>query len=250
MSTYLGVPLYSGNKLIGMAGIANRGDGYDEELADLLKPLLGTIGSLIAGYQNLSLRRKAEQELYRAQAKLRQMATQDPLTGIANRNSLFDQLDDAFARSRELDREFCLLFIDIDHFKRINDGLGHKAGDNALKQAVAILQKNMRPGDIFGRYGGEEFIIGLLDCGLEDARRSAERVRQAIEQGSVDLGDEREQCEITVSIGIVMLDAEASDINALVQNADQAVYAAKQAGRNCVCVYDPEKMDKIGPRGG
>jgi diguanylate cyclase (GGDEF)-like protein/PAS domain S-box-containing protein len=249
LNTYLGVPLYSGNKLIGMAGMANRADGYDEELAGLIKPLLGTIGSLIAGYQNLSLRRKAEQELYRAQAKLRQMATQDPLTGIANRSSLFDQLGDAFARSRELNRELSLLFIDVDHFKRINDRLGHKAGDNALKQAVAVLQKNMRPGDIFGRYGGEEFIIGLLDCDVENARCSAERIRQAIEQGSVDLGHEREPIKLTVSVGMVTMDTETSDIGALVQNADQAVYAAKQAGRNCVRVYDAEKMDKIGPRG-
>ena len=121
LNAYLGVPLYSGNKLIGMAGVANRVGGYEEELADLLKPLLGTIGSLIAGYQNLNSRRQAEQELYRAQAKLRQMAAKDALTEVANRHSLFDQLEDAFTRSRSSDEEFSVLFMDIDHFKQIND---------------------------------------------------------------------------------------------------------------------------------
>lgn len=238
LDAYLGLPLYSGNKLIGMAGIANRASGYDEDLADLLKPLLGTIGSLIAGYQNMSLRRKAEQELYRAQAKLRQMATQDPLTGIANRKSLFDQLEDVFTRSREMGHDFSLLFVDIDHFKRINDSFGHKAGDKALQQTVAILQNNMRPGDIFGRYGGEELIVGLLDCDLEDARRSAERIRKAVEHASIDLDHEREPLNITVSIGMVTATADIPDIDALVHSADQAAYAAKKAGRNRVHAYD------------
>jgi GAF domain-containing protein len=133
LNAYLGLPLYSGNKLLGMAGISNRPGGYDEELADLLKPLLGTIGSLIAGYQNLNSRRKAERELYRAQAKLRQMATQDPLTGIANRNSLIDQLSDVFERSKQHGDNFSLLFLDIDHFKRINDSHGHQVGDDLLR---------------------------------------------------------------------------------------------------------------------
>jgi diguanylate cyclase (GGDEF)-like protein len=184
------------------------------------------------------LRRKAEQELYRAQAKLRQMATQDPLTGIANRKSLFDQLEDVFTRSREMGHDFSLLFVDIDHFKRINDSFGHKAGDQALQQTVAILQNNMRPGDIFGRYGGEELIVGLLDCDLEDARRSAERIRKAVEHASIDLDHEREPLKITVSIGMVTATADIPDIDALVHSADQAAYAAKKAGRNRVHAYD------------
>jgi len=240
LNAYLGLPLYSGNKLIGMAGISNRPGGYDEELAELLKPLLGTIGSLIAGYQNLKSRRKAEQELYRAQAKLRQLATQDPLTGIANRSSLIDQLSDAFERSRRHGDNFSLLFIDIDHFKHINDSHGHQVGDQALQHAVRVIREQMRPSDIFGRYGGEEFVLGLLDCDAQNARRCAERMRTAMEQSSLALRDGSNTIHLTISIGVATLDDQATDIDAFIDCADKAVYAAKRAGRNCVCSFNPD----------
>jgi PAS domain S-box-containing protein len=130
LHTYMGLPIYAGNKFLGMAGIANRPEGYDEELADLLKPFIGTIGSIIAGFQNLETRRKAEQDLYRAQQKLRLLATQDALTELPNRHSLMDSIEDAFKRSRDLAIPFSVLFIDVDHFKRINDTWGHRAGDD------------------------------------------------------------------------------------------------------------------------
>ncbi len=234
LDAYLGLPLYSGNKLIGMAGVSNRPGGYDEELADLLKPLLGTIGSLIAGYQNLHSRRKAEQELYRAQTKLRQMATQDALTGIANRSSLIDQLSDQFDRSKREGGNFSLLFVDIDHFKSINDSYGHQVGDRALQHAVAVIQEHMRPSDIFGRYGGEEFVLGLPDCDAENARECAERLRAAMAISSLSADSGGTAINLTISVGIATLDDATTDIDAFIDNADQAVYAAKRAGRNCV----------------
>jgi diguanylate cyclase (GGDEF)-like protein/PAS domain S-box-containing protein len=244
LNAYLGLPLYFGNRLIGMAGISNRPGGYDEELADLLKPLLGTIGSLIAGYQDLNARRKAEQELYRAQAKLRQMATEDALTGIANRSSLIDQLSDAFLHSKHHGDNFSLLFFDMDHFKSINDTYGHRVGDNALKQAVAVIREHMRPSDIFGRYGGEEFLLGLLDCDAENARRCAERFRAAMEKTAIDPGNGDTPLHLTISVGVATLDDETGDIDALIHNADQGVYAAKRAGRNCVCSYGSEELEQ------
>jgi len=241
LDAYMGLPLYSGNKLIGMAGISNRPGGYDEELGELLKPLLGTIGSLIAGYQNLNSRRKAEQELYRAQAKLRQLAAQDPLTGIANRSSLIDQLADAFQRSRQQGDSFSLLFLDIDHFKAINDSHGHQVGDQALQHAVAVIRGQMRPSDIFGRYGGEEFVLGLLECDAHNARLSAERLRKAMEQSSLPIPGSAGTLRMTISIGVATLDDETTDIDAFINNADKAVYAAKRAGRNCVCSFTPDR---------
>ena len=237
LNAYLGLPLYSGNKLIGMAGISNRPGGYDEELAELLKPLRGTIGSLIAGYQNLNSRRKAEQELYRAQAKLRQLATQDSLTGVANRSSLIDQLSDVFERSRQDDDVFSLLFIDIDHFKSINDNYGHQIGDQALRHAVEVIREQMRPSDIFGRYGGEEFVLGLLGCDAHSARRCAERLRQAMEQSSLKVAGDSVTIRLTISVGVATLDHGTADIDAFINQADKAVYAAKRAGRNCVCSF-------------
>lgn len=162
------------------------------------------------------------------------MATQDPLTGIANRTSLIDQLSDLFERSKRHGENFSLLFLDIDHFKSINDSYGHHVGDEAPKHAVAVISKHMRPADVFGRYGGEEFLLGLLDCDAEKARRCAERFRQAIDAITIDPGNGNAPINLTISVGVATVDDQTPDIDAFINNADQAVYAAKRAGRNCV----------------
>ena len=93
----------------------------------------------------------------------------------------------------------------------------------------------MRPSDIFGRYGGEEFVLGLLDCDAGNARQRAEGFREAMEMATIDMGgDGNVPIRLTISIGVATLDDETSDIDAFINNADQAVYAAKRAGRNCV----------------
>lgn len=236
LDAYMGVPIYAGNKFIGMAGLANRDDGYDEDLVDLIKPFLGSLGSIIAGFQNLEIRRKAEQDLYRAQQKLRTMATQDLVTNVANRASVLESTHDAFERCRELVMPFSVLFLDIDRFKAINDEHGHQIGDQVLKAVAERVREIARPTDILGRYGGEEFLIGLVECSENNARAMAERIVEAIRRKPVRIPGKRLNVDVTVSIGVATSHRVPETVGNLIDCADRAMYAAKNGGRDCVRV--------------
>lgn len=240
LNTYIGVPIYSGNILIGMAGLANRHGGYNEELVYQLKPLLGTIGNLIAGYRNLSSRQKAEQDLYKAQQTLRNLAETDALTELRNRGALYLDLEKLFNAHQGKANTFSVLFLDIDHFKQINDTYGHAAGDYVLKEVANILSLSIRPDDVSGRYGGEEFVIGLPHCSASNAFELAERIREHITRHEFTVQDDKEYkaIDVTTSIGIASITEMTDSIEGLLSQADKAVYAAKQAGRNQSIIYD------------
>lgn len=240
LNAYMGVPIYSGNMLIGMAGVSNRPGGYDEEMVYQLKPLLGTIGSLIASYQNLASRRKAEQELYKAQETLRKIASTDILTGLDNRASLYLKLESLFKAHKGTENTFSIMFIDIDHFKQVNDTHGHLAGDNILRSISDLLKESIRPDDIIGRYGGEEIIIGLPNCSSSNALELAERIRKLVNRTKFNVSKEENsaQISVTISIGISSINKLINDIEVIVDQADKAIYIAKDAGRNRTVVYD------------
>lgn len=239
LNAYMGVPLYSGNMLVGMAGVSNRPGGYDEELVYQLKPFLGTIGNLIAGYQNLDSRRRAEQELYRAQETLRSIASTDILTGLSNRASLFLKLEELFNKHIGKENSMSLLFVDIDHFKNINDTHGHLAGDQVLKKVSTLLKESIRPDDVIGRYGGEEIIIGLDNCSTASARELAERIRTRIERTHIPISADSDSKTITVtiSIGVASVNKLIDGIEQLIAKADDAIYRAKSLGRNQTIVF-------------
>ena len=238
LDSYMGLPVYSGSKFLGMVGLANRHGGYDEDLADALKPFLDAIGRVIAGFQNLQTRRKAEQDLDRAQQRLRILATQDGLTEIPNRQSLMDAFDDAFSRSSEFQIPFSTVFVDVDHFKRINDEYGHAAGDRVLRHLARLLRETIRPADIIGRYGGEEFVMAFLECDEPFAEVVAERLRLRVEGEPFPVDEDGKQCiQVTISAGVATWNDTARHAGDLVEWADRAVYEAKQAGRNCVRLY-------------
>jgi diguanylate cyclase (GGDEF)-like protein/PAS domain S-box-containing protein len=238
LDAYMGLPVYDGSKFLGMVGLANRHGGYDEELADSLEPFLEALGTVIAGFQNLRARRKAEQDLHRAQQRLRIMATQDGLTEIPNRQSLMDAIDDAFSRSKELGIPFSTVFVDVDHFKRINDEHGHAAGDRVLRHVARLLRETIRPADIIGRYGGEEFVMAFLECDEPFAEIVAERLRLRIEGEPFPVDEEGQHCiQVTLSAGVATWNESARSAADLVEWADRAAYEAKRAGRNCVRVH-------------
>lgn len=167
----------------------------------------------------------------RLHIELERQATIDPLTGISNRRTLNAQAVQALARVRRHDRPLALLLVDVDHFKQVNDGYGHGAGDQALQLLAATLQHTLRDEDLLGRLGGEEFVAVLPESDEGAARTSAERVRAAVEhlaftvQGSL--------VPLRVSIGLATLH-NGDDFASLLRRADLALYAAKNAGRNCV----------------
>lgn len=167
----------------------------------------------------------------RLQQELERQATLDPLTGISNRRTLEVQAARAIAAAHRHRRELAAILIDADHFKRINDVYGHAAGDDALQQIAATLQHALRSEDLFGRLGGEEFVALLPETGEAAACASAERLRQAIEQ--LQFVAQLRPTPLRISLGVATLEA-GDDFTTLLRRADQALYAAKNDGRNCV----------------
>jgi diguanylate cyclase (GGDEF)-like protein len=161
------------------------------------------------------------------------LAETDELTGALSRLALGRLLERAWARARNEHSPLSVLFMDFDHFKRVNDAHGHAAGDLALRVAVDKIAANLRDRDQVGRYGGEEFIVALHDVSGEDAVAIAERIRADIENGGQPLHDDLPP--MTISIGIATLDPDDPEpLHSLIARADQALLATKREGRNRV----------------
>jgi diguanylate cyclase (GGDEF)-like protein len=156
----------------------------------------------------------------------------DGLTQVRNRRALQDALESEFARSRRHGHTLSLLLLDVDHFKGVNDRLGHLAGDNVLKRIAALLNEHGRRENCTARYGGDEFAVLLAETPLAGAMIFAERVRAAVEQDEIAAGDQR--VAVTVSIGVAEWTPQMTQPEDLIALADTALYRAKNAGRNRV----------------
>jgi diguanylate cyclase (GGDEF)-like protein len=167
-------------------------------------------------------------------------ATTDPLTGLANRARFNDFFDDHFVRAYKMQRPLSVLFLDIDHFKSVNDTHGHQAGDEVLKRVGKLLKLAVRNIDLAARYGGEEFAIVLTETDSNAAAQMADEIRQALEAEQIPF--ENKVLRITGSIGVAGTDRTRifSQSAQLTNAADRAVYAAKSAGRNCVRLFRPK----------
>lgn len=157
----------------------------------------------------------------------------DPLTRIYNKGYLLDALDAEFKRARALHLDLSVLFLDLDHFRNINNTYGHDAGDFALKEFTALIRSgHLRPRDVFARYGGEEFVVVLGGTDARAATDLAERLRSAI--ASHAFVYEGTRLPITTSVGVAALDTTMESAVALLKAADLVLYQAKQGGRNRV----------------
>ena len=181
----------------------------------------------------------------RQEEALYQDATIDPLTKCYNRRQLYHMVSKEITRAWRYNRPFCLIMVDIDHFKSINDTYGHSAGDEALKALVQSLQTQLRSGDSVGRYGGEEFVIVLPEIDAKTAFPVAERLRKNISKLKILTPDKR-SFSLTVSMGLVE-SVHSQDVNQLIQFADKALYIAKDTGRNRTVVYDGTTQQKEAP---
>ncbi len=197
-------------------------------LGGLIATLLTTIGFILLVNQRLYA------EVQQSKDQLLQRATTDQLTGISNRDHFMELASQELKRAMRLDRSFALALIDLDHFKQINDTHGHAAGDQALQVFTQICQKNIREIDLFARFGGDEFVVLLPETNSEQAYQIVERVRLALLAQPIDL--DGKPVSLTLSSGIATLNSERASVDALLSRADQALYRAKEAGRNQVIV--------------
>ncbi len=172
-------------------------------------------------------------DVIRLQNQLRELATIDELTGVANRRQLFYLAERALRRAIRFGGSFSLLFYDLDHFKQVNDRYGHPAGDEVLQKISALIQTLLRETDTLARYGGEEFCVLLPETSIESAAVLAERIRQSVETAELTLKS-GVSLPLTVSVGVAGYQREDT-VPSLIERADRAVYLAKQRGRNQVC---------------
>ncbi len=167
--------------------------------------------------------------------ELREQATHDPLTGLCNRRYLEENLARELHRARRGNSPLCVVMLDLDHFKPFNDTFGHDVGDALLRQLAQVMREKLRKSDISCRYGGDEFVLVLPDSSVADTQQRMEQICVVMKEKQIRLDT------ITVSAGIAAASEKCSTAAELLQAADMAMYAAKQAGRNRVVVYQAKE---------
>jgi diguanylate cyclase (GGDEF)-like protein len=185
-----------------------------------------TIGATALVGRRLDIRR------HRAEAELRNMARYDALTGLLNRRSMNISMPQRHAAARSEQQPLTLMMCDLDHFKRLNDEHGHAVGDDVLRRTAQRVHAAVRESDLVFRYGGEEIAV-LLECGPADAMRIAEKIREAVKAKGRRAGDEGYP-PVTISIGAATSETAKTELKELMAAADECLYAAKHAGRDCV----------------
>lgn len=167
------------------------------------------------------------------ESQMRELATYDSMTNLYNRNSCLMELENAIWQAQKMKSSLTVLYIDIDYFKEINDTYGHDAGDMAIRQFANYLKSALRENDIIGRIGGEEFLVGLPNAGLEKGQAVAEKLRKGVERELL-----ADTIRMTISVGVSAYhSAEKVSSTEILKRADIALYKAKNNGRNMVCVH-------------
>ena len=204
---------------------------YVSASADIL-PIKDTQGRIHGAVQVFS-NSTSEIAIQKALKKLEKQAMIDPLTGLANRRYIDKILDNKIDETQRYGLKFGLLFIDIDHFKAVNDKYGHDVGDKVLQMAANTMSSVIRTSDILGRWGGEEFVVLVLNVGEEELLGVAEKLRIAMEKARME--NKGTQIKVTISIGATMSDPQKKDTKEkLLKRADDLMYTSKLKGRNQV----------------
>jgi diguanylate cyclase (GGDEF)-like protein len=197
--------------------------------------LLGILVSRLRNDNKALINSKMREKLFERQAYV------DALTGVHNRHWMHKAFPRTLQRCMRNKAPFAVMVIDIDHFKKINDAHGHQTGDVALKHIARCVQENLRPHDLLVRYGGEEFAVLLTEADQEETARVADRLRSKVEE--IEIRSREIAFRVTLSIGITMTQ-NTDDLDHLIREADQALYLAKQRGRNRIEVYKGLAADR------
>ena len=184
--------------------------------------------------------------------QIHRLLAHDELTGLLTSKSFFSELRREAARAEAESQPFCVLMMDLDHFKGVNDTYGHLVGSNTLQETGRVIKEALRAGDVAARFGGEEFAAFLLDANYSQGIVAAERVRAALENHEfsatrLETPGVRTTHRITISIGVAAYPDDATDPIQLVELADSALYRAKRSGRNRVCAYGPQPTTSDSP---
>jgi diguanylate cyclase (GGDEF)-like protein len=169
--------------------------------------------------------------------ELRQQAIHDPLTGLFNRRYLDETLPREMDRAQRLSAPLCVVMLDIDGFKQFNDSFGHGPGDSLLREFAKILRKHLRKSDISCRYGGDEFVLVMPDSSIADTQERVEQIRRLLDELQHTQYGEQSLDTITLSAGIASMPDHGKTESELLKAADEAMYTAKQGGRNRVVIY-------------
>jgi diguanylate cyclase (GGDEF)-like protein len=220
---FLVSPLLMSGRVTGLVRVESRQeDLFDTEDQRLLESFLGM--ALLA-LENAKLFRETEE-----------LAITDGLTKLLLRRTLMERLEEELRRADRDHMPLAALLLDIDHFKLVNDRYGHPTGDQVLRVIAQILKASVRDVDLCGRYGGEEFVVVLPATSQAGAVKVAERIREAVAEHCFSLGGQ-EASRLTVSLGVASYPDDAQDLEALIADADLALYRSKQGGRNRVSAY-------------
>lgn len=225
ITSYIGVPVFSGDQQVGLVGLANRLGGYKTRLAEELDPLLQTLGNLIE-------RNRLHHEKQQHQKRLETAANYDALTGLPNRRRLTEIFTQELHEANLRQGTVALCFIDLDGFKALNDHHGHALGDAVLKIISERLKATIRQHDAIGRLGGDEFVAVLRD--VEDStvyNRILEAIRRPISYQNAVM-------KLSASMGVTVYPDDAEDPDTLLRHADQAMYAAKDSGKDTYSLFD------------
>jgi diguanylate cyclase (GGDEF)-like protein len=180
---------------------------------------------------------RLEQQLTEARQQVEDLAMHDGLTGLLNRRAIEEHAGAEFSMSTRKERPMSVIMLDVDHFKSVNDRFGRAVGDQTLRQIAKVLKENLRGYDRVGRWGGEEFILILPDTELKDAAMVAERLRAQTAEMKILPGSE-ESFSVQISLGVACTADGFPSLTELINAADQALYKAKQNGRNQVCAFE------------
>lgn len=246
------VPVTAEGRVIGVLNVSHgQLDFFNEHHERLLEVFANFLGQLIANWRYTH---QMETEITRRTRELRtalteaeelkrryqQLSVVDELTGIHNRRFFFPEAQAALANAVRHRREFSLMMVDLDRFKRINDSYGHNMGDKVLQVTAALLKGQTREGDVIARFGGEEFVLALPDTDMDGAARLAERILHSLR--CLEFSTDQGTLQVTTSIGLSCLNGqEAPDqsdlLETLLRQADQALYFSKSHGRDRSCSW-------------
>ncbi|MBN2544443.1 MAG: GGDEF domain-containing protein [Spirochaetes bacterium] len=219
------VPTIRDGKIVSILGIGNKPSDYNEKDVELVSYIADIVWTIVS-------QKKAEEQIHQLNDQLEHLAMTDELTSLANRRAFFILGGDEIKRARRYHSYLTLIMFDIDRFKQINDTYGHEAGDTVLQCITKTIKESTREVDIAARLGGEEFGILLPHTKSSDAVKLAERLRLSIETKNCKVQNKR--MKITASFGVADFNNEMPDLDALLRDADTAMYKAKKQGRNKV----------------